>query len=133
MRLREYCKWHVWAHMSTKHSHFLIHMANRYSHFWTNICTTHSHVCIICAQDMHIFCATCPQNIRIFESTCPQNIHMFVPTCPQDFGTVSLARFLSASSLMRINYLKSHFRRHTNHLPLTVHLRQVLNWEGHTW
>ena len=46
-------------------------------------------------------------------STCPQDIRMFGPTYTQDYCIVSLARFQSTSSLIRINYIMLQFWRQT--------------------
>ena len=132
LNLNYLCWWFIKFQQRRLREHFVSSILNPYIHktfaylnpYCLKIITF---TCLnVVDPHFHIFVPTCPHHIRNSEFTCQQNIHIFAPTCTQDFRSISLARFLqSASSLMRINYLKSRFRRQISRLPSTVHLRQV--------
>jgi hypothetical protein len=110
---------HVWTHTSSKHSHIWIHVSTRYSYVWTNTSTRHSHIWIeVSARHSHFL-----TNMPTGYSHAWTNTSTRFPPC--FFCTFSVN-----VELMRINYLKSHFRGQTNHLPLTVHHRQVPRLRG---
>jgi hypothetical protein len=99
---------HVWTHTSSKHSHIWIHVSTRHSYVWTITSTKHSHIWIqVSAIHSHVWTNMYTRFSHCFSCTFSVNVE-----------------------LMRVNYLKSLFRGQINHLPLTVHLRQVPRLRG---
>jgi hypothetical protein len=116
--------------MSTRHSHIGIHVSIRHLRVWTNTSTRYSHIGIHVAV----------RHSRVWNNTSAKHSHIWihVPTRHSHISTNMSTRlshcfsctFSVGLELLRINYLKSHFRRHTNYLPLTVYLRQVPGLRG---
>jgi len=94
---------HVWTNMYTRYSHNGMHVSARHSHVWTNMYTRHSHIGMhVSVRHSHVWTNTSTRLSYSFSCTFSVNVE-----------------------LMRINYLKSHFKGQINCLTLTVPLIQV--------
>ena len=105
---------HLWTHKSTRYSHVWTHTSSRYSHIWIDVYTRHSHVRTNMPTRLSLVWTNMyTGHSRVWTNMSTRLSHCFSCT------------FSDNVNLMRINYLKSHFRGQINRLPLTVPLIQV--------